>query len=115
MDGGPAHAVGQRGRELGSFCLKIYQVGNRSWSRSFLLNDGQGEDKASKGFKNWDKRGYIWNDKEGAREGLQREVSQSKQQGRKMIHAAMRLMEAKGKAAFIKTRKSVCRNQDMSQ
>lgn len=84
---GPAHAAGQRGRELGGVCLKIYQVGNGSWSQSFILNDRQDEDKVLKGFKNWDKGAYFWNDKEGAREALQREASQSKQQGRKMTHA----------------------------
>lgn len=82
-------------------------MGNGSWSQSFILNDGQDEDKVLKGFKNWDKGAYFWNDKEGAREGLQREVSRSKQQGRKMTHAAIRSMEVKGKTAFIKTRKSV--------
>ena len=44
VDRGPAHAAGQGGRELGSVCLKIYQVGNGSWSQSFILNDRQDED-----------------------------------------------------------------------
>ena len=68
-------------------------------------SDGQDDDEVLEGFKNWDKGVYFWKDKEGAGEGLQREVSRSKQQGGKMTHAAICSMEAKGKTAFIKTRK----------
>ena len=60
-----------------------------------------------KGFKNRDKKELIFEmiKRESGKD--YRGVSRSKPQGRKMTHAAISWMDAKGKTAFLKTRKSV--------